>query len=328
MGPIFTTLGLEDTPTEENMNKIGRSSVALWICNLGHHQCVDETVTQFRDWIQKTEETNIPPNIKDAVYCMGIKHGSDDEWSKLWNHYEATDLASERTAVLNALGCSQDTATLYNYLVKITDPDSNVRSQDHYVVIRAVLGEKAGLAAGFEFLKKHTASLIDEAKKDETSPAEDNLKSVINLVGSGITTEEEMQLFSTTLSPYTSHPLLSGTINKTLSVAKERFQFKTDHQSALQKWFDANTPSTTPPPTTTSRPTDSTSQPASSTPHDHDHANGTTPSPTPKSGAASTVITNGLLVATVLVCIKNKMASCELVVIELGEAKLFASCET
>uniref|UniRef100_A0A8D8VIK1 Aminopeptidase N n=1 Tax=Cacopsylla melanoneura TaxID=428564 RepID=A0A8D8VIK1_9HEMI len=306
MEPIFTSLGLVDSTTEDNMNKIGRSSIALWFCNLGNTHCVDQTVGQFRDWIKNTEDKNIPPNIKDTVYCMGIKHGTPDEWSRLWKHYEATDLASERSAVLNALGCSQDKDTLYNYLAKILDPQSNVRSQDHYIVIRAVLGEKAGLAAGFQFLNKHIDGLLDEAKKDETSPAEDNLKSIVNLVGSGISTDDEMQIFSKILTPYNAHPLLSGTINKTMTVANDRMKFRNEHQVALQAWFNLNTPSTTPSPATTPRPTEVTSPDVPTPPPGPGQS--TTPGPKP-SGAASTVLTSGLLVATVLICVRNKLAA-------------------
>ncbi|KAI5723325.1 hypothetical protein M8J76_004274 [Diaphorina citri] len=265
---IFNELGLEDKSTEENMSKLGRSSISLWICNLGHSGCYNQAVAEFRAWIRAPEKTNIPPNIKDAVYCMGIKYGSGAEWTRLWQYYLTTDLASEKIAVMYALGCSQNETVLYDYLSKITDPKSGIRSQDHYIVIRGVLGERPGLRAGLKFLKDKTHSLLEEVKKDELSNAGENLKSIISTVGAGISSKDELNQFTSILTGYQSNPTIGASINKTLTHIQERFTRSANHQKALEKWFGANTPSTTPSPTTPSQsplPTHPTSHPTHAT---------------------------------------------------------------
>ncbi|XP_026679329.1 aminopeptidase N-like [Diaphorina citri] len=265
---IFNELGLEDKSTEENMSKLGRSSISLWICNLGHSGCYNQAVAEFRTWIRAPEKSNIPPNIKDAVYCMGIKYGSGEEWTRLWQYYLTTDLASEKIAVMYALGCSQNETVLYDYLSKITDPKSGIRSQDHYIVIRGVLGERPGLRAGLKFLKDKTHSLLEEVKKDELSNAGENLKSIISTVGAGISSKDELNQFTSILTGYQSNPTIGASINKTLTHIQERFTRSANHQKALEKWFGANTPSTTPSPTTPSQsplPTHPTSHPTHAT---------------------------------------------------------------
>ncbi|KAI5728487.1 hypothetical protein M8J77_016879 [Diaphorina citri] len=265
---IFNELGLEDKSTEENMSKLGRSSISLWICNLGHSGCYNQAVDKFRAWIRAPEKTNIPPNIKDAVYCMGIKYGSGAEWTRLWQYYLTTDLASEKIAVMYALGCSQNETVLYDYLSKITDTKSGIRSQDHYIVIRGVLGERPGLRAGLKFLKDKTHSLLEEVKKDELSNAGENLKSIISTVGAGISSKDELNQFTSILTGYQSNPTIGASINKTLTHIQERFTRSANHQKALEKWFGANTPSTTPSPTTPSQsplPTHPTSHPTHAT---------------------------------------------------------------
>lgn len=51
-------------------------------------------------------------NIRPVVYCTAIAEGGQVEWDFLWNKYLETNVAAERTIILQALGCSKNKAVL------------------------------------------------------------------------------------------------------------------------------------------------------------------------------------------------------------------------
>lgn len=56
---------------------------------------------------------NIPDRISDdlapIVYCSVIEFGSIEEWKYLWEKFKTSTIATERSIILNALGCTKQT---------------------------------------------------------------------------------------------------------------------------------------------------------------------------------------------------------------------------
>lgn len=48
----------------------------------------------------------IPGDLQLAFYCTGIQTGTADDWNKLWNRFEETNVYTE--TILEALGCTTD----------------------------------------------------------------------------------------------------------------------------------------------------------------------------------------------------------------------------
>lgn len=47
------------------------------------------------------------PNLKSTVYCTGVESGGEEEWEAVWNQYLISNVATERSQMLSALGCSK-----------------------------------------------------------------------------------------------------------------------------------------------------------------------------------------------------------------------------
>lgn len=53
-------------------------------------------------------------NLRSIIYCNALRYSSDgSDWEFLWQAYtQATDLATEQTTILSALGCTKDETIL------------------------------------------------------------------------------------------------------------------------------------------------------------------------------------------------------------------------
>ena len=61
----------------------------------------------------------MPRELKSVIYCQAIKYGGVDEWDFLWERYQRSNVESEKTKYLSALGCSSETWLLNRYQYKL-----------------------------------------------------------------------------------------------------------------------------------------------------------------------------------------------------------------
>lgn len=54
----------------------------------------------------------IPADLKGLVYHGGIKYGSEDDWNFVWEKFQITTLASEKSKLMSALAASSDALIL------------------------------------------------------------------------------------------------------------------------------------------------------------------------------------------------------------------------
>ena len=47
-------------------------------------------------------------NLKYETYCNAISDGSNEEWDFAWKRYENSHVASEKSTILSALGCTKE----------------------------------------------------------------------------------------------------------------------------------------------------------------------------------------------------------------------------
>ena len=47
-------------------------------------------------------------NLKYETYCNAISAGSTEEWDFAWERYEKSQVASEKSTILSALGCTKE----------------------------------------------------------------------------------------------------------------------------------------------------------------------------------------------------------------------------
>lgn len=94
----------------------------------------------------------VPLDLRSVVYCTAIRHGGDREWQFLWERYSKSNVGTEKTLILSALGCSREIWLLQRYLDWTLDESTGVRKQDRTTVFKNVARNDAGLLLAKSFL--------------------------------------------------------------------------------------------------------------------------------------------------------------------------------
>lgn len=109
-----------------------------------------------RNLLKKTKKLfiiySVPLDLRSVVYCTAIRNGGDREWQFLWNRYTKSNVGTEKTLILSALGCSREIWLLQRYLDWTLDESTGVRKQDRATVFKNVARNDAGLLLAKSFL--------------------------------------------------------------------------------------------------------------------------------------------------------------------------------
>ncbi|CAG5041325.1 unnamed protein product, partial [Parnassius apollo] len=152
---ITQRLGYSEIAGESYMDGLLRMHVLTFLCNIGHEQCISEAKTNFQNW-RNGEFINA--NMRPWVYCVGLREGTDEDFTYFWNRYLTEDLASEKVVMLEAAGCINNQSTLWRYLDAIVALDDAIRPQDYNTALySAVTGNEDNTMRMFEWLKNNIA---------------------------------------------------------------------------------------------------------------------------------------------------------------------------
>ncbi|KAK8402122.1 hypothetical protein O3P69_001306 [Scylla paramamosain] len=133
-----------------------------WACKLGHEDCVTQSVNLFGQWMMNPmNKSIISPNLRDVVYCTAITAGKDKEWEFAWNQYLNSNVGSETSRLLSALGCSREKWILSRYLEMAFTKDTGIRKQDAVMVFYSVASNTVGQDLAWTFLRDQWHDIID-----------------------------------------------------------------------------------------------------------------------------------------------------------------------
>lgn len=104
-----------------------RINVLQWACNYGHEACKKTAVDEFLRFYNNPTE-KVHPDIRQIVYCEGIRQGSEEHFDFLWNQYLTTNMGTEQILVLQGLGCAADREQIFKLMDAISSDD--IRPQD------------------------------------------------------------------------------------------------------------------------------------------------------------------------------------------------------
>ncbi|XP_012230687.2 putative aminopeptidase-2 [Linepithema humile] len=153
---MYKEVGFNDRGNDTLLDELNREMILQWACKLDKPECIMQSKLLFATW-REDNSKRIPRNARPAVYCTAIRKGTTDDWKFLWNQYLSTNFGSEQKIIINALGCSENKATLYNYLetaIKEYDPvTAEIRKQDVLAVFASVYsGSQLGVEITLNFL--------------------------------------------------------------------------------------------------------------------------------------------------------------------------------
>ncbi|XP_063887402.1 aminopeptidase N-like [Scylla paramamosain] len=160
--PLYKSVGFQDSPTDPHIDQSKRVKMLKWACKLGHEDCVTQSVSLFKQWMMNPKSDSIiSPNLKDVVYCTAIAAGKNKEWEFAWNQYLNSNVGSEKSRILKALGCSKKIWILSRYLEMAFIEDSGIRKQDVVQVFESVALNEVGRDMAWTYLRDQWHNITD-----------------------------------------------------------------------------------------------------------------------------------------------------------------------
>ena len=103
-------------PDETFEDKDLRQLAVGVLCGYGHPDCINDALDHFNFWfnanVNNTENTTsinqIPIEVRENVYCIGVQQGSEKEWEFVWRESLKTTTIEERERLRKALACSTE----------------------------------------------------------------------------------------------------------------------------------------------------------------------------------------------------------------------------
>ncbi|XP_019564006.3 membrane alanyl aminopeptidase [Aedes albopictus] len=115
------------TAEESRLFTYLRINVLQWSCNYGNAECKKAALEEFVRFYEKPTE-KVHPDLRQVVYCEGIRQGTDEHFDFLWDQYLSANMATEQILILQGLGCAQDREQIFKVMDAITSDD--IRPQD------------------------------------------------------------------------------------------------------------------------------------------------------------------------------------------------------
>ncbi|XP_011870129.1 PREDICTED: uncharacterized protein LOC105563274 [Vollenhovia emeryi] len=226
-------LGYEDREDDDWLQILLRREVNNWLCNFDDQECVTIYTEKFQKW--KTDGIRIKPNERTTAYCVAIRHGSPDNWKFLWEEYTNSDYPSDQTVILNALGCSQDTSILQEYLLKaISSFDKNqIRKQDSTTVFAAVYN--SGLIGAETVL-----DFVDQYHKEmeEYYGGQGTIATILDGASQRLSTFELVNKFETLINKHKADfTSIEKSLDSSLKIAKYELNWFIYVSESITQWL-------------------------------------------------------------------------------------------
>jgi len=192
--PMFNSVSSNSSNPDSFENTKKQVTIYSAACNYGVEECMEQASVMFRNWfMQRNPDENNPINkeLRNVVYCNGIKNGMEKHWEFLWQRYLNSNVASEQQTILRALGCINDVPMLQRYLNYSLD-STKIRRQDSTTVYAFVAHNEKGYDIAKNMLLNNF-----EAIKNYHAQKPRSLGSYLKVVAGKITTQEELKEFQT-----------------------------------------------------------------------------------------------------------------------------------
>ncbi|XP_055635493.1 aminopeptidase N-like [Toxorhynchites rutilus septentrionalis] len=91
-----------------------RRLISTWACRTYYADCMTKAQETFKTAVNANVGTH--PDVSSVIYCYGIQHATNDEFSWLLNRMLISNNAAERMALIDAIGCAQKADHLKTFL--------------------------------------------------------------------------------------------------------------------------------------------------------------------------------------------------------------------
>lgn len=229
----YKRVGYVDRPVDDRLTVLLRGELNKWACNYGHKSCVQIFTKMFRNW--KQDNMTIDPNQRPVAYCMGIKYGTEEDWDFLWKQYYDSNSATEQSVILEALGCTQNTALLEKYLLYALKnfTESRIRMQDNSAVFAAVYSSSA---FGAEFVLNFVEKYQDEMTKFYNGT--DTISSILSLASKRFSTQRSVDKFEDLIRNHETELKNNlDSLNNALQISKYELLWAKNYSIPITSWL-------------------------------------------------------------------------------------------
>lgn len=156
---VYKHVGFMPTSNELHPTAYNRANVLQWLCKYDHEDCINNAKAEFEK--ARTATYVVPVDIRQVVYCTGMRFGDTATYNWLWNRYLNEDMATEQVLILNALGCIDDDQILNQHLGNIFS--TALRKQDKSAAFSATYAyHDRNIDRIFSYIKANHASIVAE----------------------------------------------------------------------------------------------------------------------------------------------------------------------
>ncbi|XP_066992326.2 aminopeptidase N [Anabrus simplex] len=232
---VYENLGFEDT--ENHVDRLHRSIVLTWACNMDHAGCNENVDRKLSDLVESG--TKVEPDLQNVVYCTGLRNGNYDSWQFLWNQYKTSLDFSEKTLILSVLGCTKNETTLQEYLLKSIDNTGDIRRQDASSVFSAVYANPTGVNVALEFLKSNFEAISNYYGSMGA------IGNIVRGIAAQISTQDQLQKLREFVNE--NNEALGTAGDAALQTATENLSWSATHQEVIFAYLKGeNVTSSTP----------------------------------------------------------------------------------
>ncbi|XP_030835801.1 glutamyl aminopeptidase isoform X1 [Strongylocentrotus purpuratus] len=154
----YNELGWRDDGS--HLDKFIRSDIIDLACRHGNSMCLEEAVNLFYDFLNGT---TVSPNLASDMYQFGMQEvGGQEEWKRLFENYQSTDVSQERTRLLYGMAQTRIPWILANYLDMLLMDDSPIRSQDFFSVVGYVGDNPVGNPIAWDWTRVRWTEIVDK----------------------------------------------------------------------------------------------------------------------------------------------------------------------
>ncbi|XP_067138103.1 endoplasmic reticulum aminopeptidase 1-like [Centruroides vittatus] len=154
--PVVKTINWENE--EQHLRKKLSSLILYVAAEYGDSEIIEEAKKRFYNWMKNDVRVN--PDLRNVVYMVGVKFGTQEEWNFCWKKFQESQIPSEQRLLLNALASSNDIWQLSQYLNYSLNKDM-IRPQDTIYVLSRISHNPVGRLLTWRFVRENWSKILD-----------------------------------------------------------------------------------------------------------------------------------------------------------------------
>ncbi|KAL9980512.1 hypothetical protein ACROYT_G009112 [Oculina patagonica] len=209
-----------------------RNNVLSTLANHGDEHAVNYSLTGFRMWM-KNQSLTISPHIRDIVYNTAIKFGGIEEWEFMWQRYQNSVDATEKSRILSALTATKEPWLLERILEYSLD-ESKIRTQDMLHAISGVGSHIYGRLLTWDFIRKNFDKIVKKVGKDAME-----ISYLISIASRGMNTEFQLHEVEEFIAQHKETLGSLRATKKSLEYIRGCINWMKNHGNEVENWLQS-----------------------------------------------------------------------------------------